>query len=104
PLPELENPLPDQGRLVRRAIHATNRASAGQPSRRSVRAAHGCTGLPVLRWREALDGHAGRLPAQAARGYIQGVSAAAGAAGLQSWRDARTRDEGGRQRDVTIPA
>ena len=88
PLPELEDPLPDQGRLVRRAVDPADRASAGQPSGRSVRAAHGCAGLPALRRGEAVDDHAGRLHPQAACRNVQRVPAAAGSAGFQSWRDA----------------
>jgi hypothetical protein len=58
PLPQLEDPLPGQGRLVQRAVEADHRAATGQPACRPVRAAHGCAVLPDLRGREAVDGPA----------------------------------------------
>ena len=61
PLSELENPFPDQRRLVRRAVDATNRSAPGQPTGRSVRAAYGCARVSALRRGKALDDHARRL-------------------------------------------
>lgn len=41
-------------------------------------------GVPVVRRRKALDAHAGRQAHQIACGHVQGLPAAAGAAGVQS--------------------
>src|SRR5262249_54291792 len=82
----LENPLPDQERLVRRASHHADRAAAGEPPGRPIRAAHGGAKLPALRGRKAMDGRAGVRVRATALGVVQGLPTTSEPSRLQSRR------------------
>src|SRR5262249_58528386 len=80
----LENPLPDQERLVRRASHHADRAAACESPGGPIRTTHGGAILPALRGRKAMDGRAGVRVRATALGVVQGLSTTSEPSRLQS--------------------